>query len=203
MKHLHREDLFTWSDFNPERNIDFNSFLWVRKDGNIIIDPVTLIPHDLNHLKELGGASWIIITNSDHIRDAKNIQEITGAKLVGPQAEKSDFAIQCDRYLSDGDELVPGLRTIELQGSKTPGELCFLLDDTTLITGDLVRAHKPNKLMILPNEKLKDFEKAKNSVACLLEFQGIDSILVGDGWHIFKEGHKHLKNLFEQLEQVS
>jgi glyoxylase-like metal-dependent hydrolase (beta-lactamase superfamily II) len=201
MKYLHREDLFTWSEFNPERNIDFNSVLWAREDGNIIIDPVALTAHDLNHIKELGKVSWIIITNSDHIRDAKNIQQLTGAKLAAPQGEKDAFSIPCDRFLSDGDELVSGLRTIELQGSKTPGELCLLLDDSILITGDLIRAHQPHQLMILPQKKLMNFEAAKKSVSRLLEFQGIQTILVGDGWSLFNDGYKHLKKLFEQWEK--
>ncbi|TDJ06253.1 MAG: MBL fold metallo-hydrolase [Deltaproteobacteria bacterium] len=200
MKYLHREDLFTWSEFNPERNIDFNSVLWARKDGNIIIDPVPLNPHDQDHIKELGGAKWIIITNSDHIRDAKKIREMTGAKLAGPLEEKETLPIQCDHYLSDGDELVPGLKTLELHGSKTPGELALVLEDTTLITGDLIRAHRPDNLMILPREKLTDFKKAKNSLCYLLDFKGIEAVLVGDGWPIFKDGYKYLKDLFDQLD---
>ncbi len=199
MKYLHREDLFTWSEFNAERNIDFNSTLWVRKEGNILIDPLPLTPHDLNHLKELGGASWIIVTNSDHLRDAKNIRDITGAKLAGPQGEKDSLGFPFDRYLTGGDELVPGLKTVELQGSKTPGELCFVLDDTTLITGDLLRCHKPNCLMILPKQKIIDIENVKSSLSYLLEFQAINSIIVGDGWNILNNGYQHIKNLVEQL----
>ncbi|QQR46418.1 hypothetical protein JKA73_10205 [Myxococcus xanthus] len=30
---------------------------------------------------------------------------------------------------------------LELHGSKTPGELAFLLEDTTLLTGELIRGH--------------------------------------------------------------
>ena len=73
MKKLHRSDLFGWSIFNEERNIDFNSTLWVRSQGNVIIDPLPLIEHDKKHLESLGGAAHVIITNSDHIRDAAKI----------------------------------------------------------------------------------------------------------------------------------
>jgi len=199
MKHLHRKDLFTWSEFNAERNIDFNSILWVRENGNVIFDPLPLTEHDKNHLQELGGADWIIITNSDHIRVAQEIKDLTGAKIVGPIAEKETFPIQCDHYLTDQEELVPGLKTMELNGSKTAGELCFLLEETTLITGDLIRAHSPNNLMILPQKKLKDLELAIKSISGLLEYNAIDTVLVGDGWHIFKDGYQHLKSLCEEL----
>ena len=39
MKQLHRKDLFGWSVFNPERNLDFNSVLYVREGGNVLVDP--------------------------------------------------------------------------------------------------------------------------------------------------------------------
>ncbi|MEO1899160.1 MAG: MBL fold metallo-hydrolase, partial [Methylococcales bacterium] len=35
MKQLHRSDLFGWSEFNQDRNIDFHSVLWLRESGNI------------------------------------------------------------------------------------------------------------------------------------------------------------------------
>ena len=35
MKQLHRKDLFGWSEFNKERNLDFHSVLWVREGGNV------------------------------------------------------------------------------------------------------------------------------------------------------------------------
>jgi len=66
MKQLHRKDLFGWSEFNQQRNLDFHSICWVRDQGNVLIDPLPLSEHDLTHLQSLGGASIIVITNSDH-----------------------------------------------------------------------------------------------------------------------------------------
>jgi glyoxylase-like metal-dependent hydrolase (beta-lactamase superfamily II) len=197
MKSLHRPDLYTWSTFDPERNVDFNSIAWVRPEGNILIDPLPLSDHDWNHLNTLGGAVWIIITNSDHIRDAQAIAQKTQAKIAGPQAEQDTFPFACDRWLEDGDEVVPGLLALELHGSKTPGELALLLDDIILITGDLVRAHRANQLMLLPEGKLKDRGKAIDSVQRLAEMEQIETILVGDGWSIFRDGHQALQDLFQ------
>ena len=56
--------------FNEERNIDFHGILWVRENGNVLIDPMPMSEHDLNHLENLGGAAHLLITNSDHVRDA-------------------------------------------------------------------------------------------------------------------------------------
>lgn len=199
MKSLHRPDLYGWSNFNPARNIDFNGFAWIRPGGNILIDPVALSNHDWKHLESLGGVVWIILTNSDHVRSAKEIADQTYAKIAGPIAEKEYFPIYCDRWLADGDEFVPGLKVMELQGSKTPGELALLLEETTLITGDLVRAYTAGNLEILPDEKLLNKAEAVASVSRLAELEKVEAVLVGDGWSVFRDGRDRLKELVATL----
>ena len=46
MKRLHKQNLFCWSEFDEDRNIDFHSYLWVRDEGNVVIDPLPLTEHD-------------------------------------------------------------------------------------------------------------------------------------------------------------
>jgi glyoxylase-like metal-dependent hydrolase (beta-lactamase superfamily II) len=199
MKSLHRPDLYSWSAFDPERNIDFNSVAWVRPGGNVLIDPLPLTQHDLRHLQSLGGAAWIVVTNSDHARAAAPIAAATGAQLAGPAAEQATFPLTCQRWLRDGDEVVPGLVALELEGSKTPGELVLLLEQTTLITGDLIRAHRAGSLTLLPDKKLKDRKSAAASVQRLLQHRQIGAVLVGDGWSLFEDGHRHLRELASRL----
>ncbi|MCL1474103.1 hypothetical protein [Argonema antarcticum] len=199
MKSLHRPDLYTWSSFDTDRNVDFNSVAWIRPEGNILIDPLPLSNHDRDRLTSLGGAAWIVITNSDHIRATKDIAQLTGAKIAAPTAEKETFPIPCQRWLSDGEELVPGLKVIELHGSKTPGELALILEETTLITGDLVRAHRAGSLMILPDAKLKNRAEAVASLHRLASLGGIETVLVGDGWSVFRDGTQQLKELAAAL----
>ncbi len=200
MKQLHRSNLFGWSEFNEARNIDFHGLLWVRPEGNILVDPVPLSEHDQNHLQELGGAMWIVITNSDHIRDAVAISKKTGALIAGPLAESKQFPIDCDRWLAENDELVPGLKVFEMQGSKSPGELALLIDERTLVTGDLVRAHQAGELCILPEAKLCDRHAAVASVKRLQQLPLIEAVLTGDGWPVFRNGHKLLSELVSRLE---
>jgi len=195
MKQLHRKDLFGWSEFNQERNLDFHSICWVRDQGNVLIDPLPLSEHDLTHLQLLGGASIIVITNSDHCRDAENIAAQTGAKIVGPSGEQEDFPINCDQWVSDDEEIIPGLRAYQLEGSKTPGELALILESDTLITGDLIRSHVAGELCLLPEAKLTNPGLAQQSVMRLANLSAIDTVLTGDGWPIFKYGSSALKRL--------
>ena len=199
MKSLHRPDLFSWSVFDEARNVDFHGVCWTRADGNVLIDPLPLSPHDEGHLRELGGAAWIVVTNSDHTRAAEAIAVWTGARIVGPAAEAATFPFPCARWLKDGDEVVPGLTVVTLDGSKTPGELALVLEGSTLITGDLVRAHRAGALMILPDPKLVDKPAAIASVRRLAALPGIEAVLVGDGWPVFRGGGALLGELVTRL----
>jgi glyoxylase-like metal-dependent hydrolase (beta-lactamase superfamily II) len=196
MKELHRPDLFTWSAYDESRRMDFNSFLWIRQGGNVLVDPLPLAPHDQTHLEELGGAAWIVVTNSDHVRGAREIAARTGARALGPRAEREGFPIPCERWLADGDEPFPGLRVRELQGSKTDGELALVLEETTVIFGDLVRANRADTLVLLPRQKLRDPTVALESVRRVRSLHPrISNVLVGDGWCGFRHGGA----LFDEL----
>jgi Metallo-beta-lactamase superfamily len=199
MKSLHRPDLFCWSEFNADRNIDFHSLAWIRSAGNILVDPLPLSEHDWAHLQSLGGAKWIVITNSDHIRASLEIAERTGAQVIAPRGEQATFPIPVQRWVGDGESIVPGLQTIELNGSKTPGELALVLENTTLITGDLVRAHQAGSLMLLPDAKLVDRSLAIASVWRLARLSQIEAVLVGDGWQIYRDGYIYLQELIDRL----
>ena len=199
MKKLHRSDLYCWSIFDVDRNIDFNGILWVRPQGNVIIDPLPLEKYDRNHLEKLGGAKYVIITNSDHVRDCKNILSLTGAKCFGPEGEKKNFPITCDYWLKDGDTPIEGIEIFSFKGSKTSGELAILLEKSTLITGDLIRSHIGGQLNILPDEKLVNRDLAIESVRRMASIKEIEAVIPGDGWPIFSYGHEALLNLSKQI----
>ena len=75
MKRLIFEDIYSWSVFSEARQVDFSGHLWVRDEGNIVIDPVAMSDADRAQLEQLGGAKWIVITNRDHERAAAVFQE--------------------------------------------------------------------------------------------------------------------------------
>ncbi len=197
MKALHRPDLLAWSRFDEQRNIDFHGYAWLRPEGNVLFDPLPMTEHEASRLNDR--VEWIVVSNSDHRRAASELAHRFGAKLAGPIAEQATLGLPCARWLGEGDELVPGLRALEMHGSKTPGELAFLLDGTTLICGDLVRAHVAGSLNLLPDAKLSDKERAIDSLRRLLEHREIEAVLVGDGWPVFRDGHARLRELLARV----
>jgi hypothetical protein len=200
VKRLHRPDLWGWSRFDEGRNIDFHSVLRVHPAGNVAIDPLPLSQHDSAHLESLGGVATIVITNSDHVRAAAELAAATGARVLGPAGERDRFPIPCDGVLADGDRVAEDLVALALHGSKTPGELALVLSGTTLITGDLVRAHRGGGLDCLPDAKLTDRGAALASLRRLAALPGIDAVLVGDGWPVFTGGARALRELVAAVE---
>ena len=199
MKSLHKNNLYCWSQFDEDRNIDFHSYLWVRETGNIVFDPLPLSDHDKKHLGSLGELSQIIISNSDHVRHAEELATETGAQIWGPAAEQASFPIRCSRWLDECKGLIEGLDVYCLAGSKTDGELAFVVEEETLITGDLIRAHSGGKLCMLPEAKLQDLDEAIASVKKLADIKGITAILPGDGWPIFRNGETLMSELVVAL----
>ncbi len=195
MKRLHRDDLYGWSRFDEARNIDFHSVLWRREGGNVLVDPLPISPHDEEHLRALGGASLIVVTNSDHARATAEVAALTSARVAGPYEERDAFPVACDLWLRDGDEPLPGLAVLELHGSKTPGELALLIAQTTLVVGDLVRAHRAGSLTTLPAAKLSNPAEARASIRRLAGLTAVEAVLPGDGWPIFRDGHRALTEL--------
>ena len=191
--------MYSWSVFDTDRNIDFNGTLWANPLGNVLIDPLPLTEHDKKHLENLGGAAHVIITNSDHVRDTEKVLSLTGAKCWGPLLEKEQFPLDCDGWLEEGDKPINGLDVFSLNGSKTSGELALLIDETTLITGDLIRAHEGGCLCIIPDAKLKNRELAVESIKRMASIKNIQAVIPGDGWPVFNQGHEALLELARKL----
>lgn len=199
MKLLHRPGLYAWSRFDEARDIDFHSYLLCGEGGNVVVDPLPMSAHDRAHLQTLGGVDWIVVTNSDHARAAHALAQAVGAPIAGPAGEEGSFPVDCARWLADGDTLVEGVRVLTVDGSKTPGELALLVGDDTLVTGDLVRAHRGGGLDLLPAAKLTEPAAARASVERLAAL-GVEAVLVGDGWPVFRGGTARLRELLASLE---
>jgi hypothetical protein len=200
VKQRHRPDLWCWSHFDEARNVDFHGIAWMPEGGPaVVIDPLPISAHDRAHLESMGTPEVVVVSNSDHVRAARELSELWGARLLGPAAEKDAVEGPFAGWLSEGDTVTPGLSVFALEGSKTPGELAFLLEDTTLICGDLVRGQAGGRLNVLPDAKLADKAQAVQSVRRLAKLAGIDAVIVGDGWHVFRDGGRALEELAASL----
>lgn len=190
MKKTRIENLFLWSHYQPEKQLDFNGFLWVQPSGNLLIDPMPLSEQERGELKELGGARWVLLTNFDHLRDAVSLCREFGAELWAPEAERERFGIDAEAvngWYRAGQpsslpaELGPNLAVHSIRGGKSPVETALYIEPIrALCFGDVVRSHEVGNLRLLPDPKLTDRAKVIASLRPLASLP-IDALLLGDG----------------------
>ena len=197
MKKTLFDDIRSWSAFDETRQIDFNGHLWLRPEGNILVDPVAMIDSDLAELERLGGAALIVLTNRDHERQADFFRRRTGAKVLAHEADAGSIACGADRSLEDGEEIVPGLRAVHLRHGKSPGEIALHWSDKRLLlAGDLVVGAPIGAFTLLMDEKLADPPRAALQVRRLLALD-FDAVLVGDGHSVLRDARQRLLECLE------
>lgn len=195
-----------WSRFQPDRGIDFNGFLWVRPEGNLLVDPLELDAAELEAVREAGGARWILLTNFDHLRDALALKSALGAAILAPAAERARFGERgsaVDHWFESARDLPRELRDaveiFPLLGGKSPIEpAVFLRGPEALVFGDLVRSHVSGELTLLPPPKLPDRAGAIESLQALRELP-IRGLLLGDGDCIFYHARQAFADFLDGL----
>lgn len=202
MKRIIWDDLYCWSIFSEMRQVDFNGHLWVRPDGNILIDPVPMIDSDLEQLKQLGGAAWIVVTNRDLEREAAVFRKRTGAKIAVHQADADALSVQADRLIVDGEEIVPGLRAIHLPSGKSPGEIAlYFPEQRAILSGDLIVGEPIGSFTLLADGKLDDPAQAALALRKILALP-FDALLVGDGHSILQDARQRLIECLQRRTDI-
>ena len=194
-------DMYCWSVFNEDRQIDFNGHLWVREEGNVLFDPVPMIESDLAQLDRLGGAAWIVVTNRDHEREAGAFRERTGARVIAHEADAGTLAASVDCAVRAG-EILPGLRAVHLEHGKSPGEIALHWPEREVVlAGDLVVGAPVGRLSLLADEKLDDAPAAALECRKLLALE-FDAILVGDGHSLVTGAREQLLRCLEARTDI-
>jgi len=203
MKQLSLDNFYSWSVFSEQRQIDFSGHLWVRDEGNVVIDPVAISESDLAQLMQLGGASLIVATNRDHARMTVFFKEQTGAEIVAHEDDAGSFSFVIDRTVVDGQELVPGMEVVHLAHGKSPGEIALVWPELrAAFVSDLVWGGPAGSLSFLPDDFLADPPRAALALRKLLAYPLIETILVGDGDSIFGNGRERLLECLVSREDI-
>lgn len=203
MKRLMFEGLYSWSVFDEEKQFDFNGHLWVRPEGNVLVDPVPMGASDRAQLAALGGARTIVLTNRDHDREAVGFKEQLGARLVAHAAEAPHFDFPIDRTVVDGEEVVPDLRALHLEHGKSPGEIALIWrGGQAAFIGDFVWGSPAGRLSLGAPPKVSDHARALLQLRKVLAVRPLDALLLGDGHSIYTGAREALLTLLESRSDV-
>lgn len=181
----------TWSWFSEEKQINFNGYLIGNGKEQVVVDPPTMTIDDKQDLS-INGVKAIIISNRDHLREAKELRALLNTKVWVPEADAPEMGqVTVDRTFKDG-EMLPGmLKAISLPNGKSPGETAFYLDQSggIMILGDALLGKPKGKLSLFSPDKYADIQKAKEGLRRLLDY-AFEVVLVGDGQSILSGGKK-------------
>lgn len=189
------EGLLTWSRLSEPHGYDFNGYFLRHSQGNLVIDPVEPEASVLERLAAEGVAR-ILITNRNHSRAANKVRAATGARtaihpLDADHARGQGCVI--DEDLEHGAVIGP-LSVVSADG-KSPGEVALHWPARRcLFVGDAVIGNPPGRCGLLPEQKLDDPMRLRESVRGLLSLD-FDRLLFGDGTPILDGAKARLEAL--------
>lgn len=196
------EDVFTWSRLSEPHGYDFNGYFLRHESGNIVVDPVEPEPDDLNRLAE-EGVQEILLTNRNHSRAANVVREATGAQTLIHRSDADHAQRQgctIDEAMSVGEFHGP-LQILPAKG-KSPGEIALHWPERRiLVLGDAAIGNPPGKLSLLPEEKLDEPERLRESLRTLLDVD-FDILLLGDGVPILSDAKARLEELVASFPEA-
>jgi len=193
--------VWSWSRWQPDRNLDFNGFFVESAEGNFVVDPIAPDEAILEALRGRGVAD-VVLTNRDHERAAAEVVRATGARVAASAAEAPLFGVRVDRMLHDGDH-VHGWRVLSFSGCKTAGEIgLFDRARRTAIVGDVLWGTPAGALTFMPDAKLAHPEQAVLSLRSLRALEP-RHLLVGDGACVFGNAHEVLGAAIDERDGIA
>lgn len=180
-----------WSWYSEEKGMNFNGYLIGQGKERVVIDPPQMTIDDKQDLS-IDGAKAVILTNRDHIREAKECRLLLNTKVWAPEADALEMgSVTIDQTYKDGDLLPTGLKAVSIPNGKSAGESALYLNQHggIFILGDALVGTPDGTLKLLSPDKYTDVKKAKEGLRRLLDYE-FEIVLVGDGKPILSGGKK-------------
>jgi len=197
------EECLTWSVFNEEKQINFNGYYLLTPRGHVLIDPPVMSDQEISEVEFLAKPIKIYLTNKHHTRASAAHRERWGVPIHVHQDDAPLMEIKVDGTFADGEILEDALEVVRIPDAKTPGECAFYwTQQKILIVGDAMIGKPGGALSILPDEKFKNPELAKQGLAVLRGLD-YDKLLVGDGQSILSGAKPMVDELIQQLLAAS
>lgn len=189
-------DIWQWSWFSNEKQLDFNGLFLVIGEHKILVDPPPMTAEAKAVVRRHEPIDYIIVTNRDHLREAAVYQAELRCQLRVPEADAAQMDVIPTKTYKDGELLPGGIWAIHLKDQKSPGESALFIERGrgVLIVGDALIGTPPGSVRLLPAEKYGDVPKAKDGLCRLLKYN-FDSLLVGDGASILVGGKQQVEQL--------
>ena len=197
-----REDIYTWSVYNKEKQLDFNGLYLKTAHKSVLIDPPPPEAADLQEIEFLGKPHRIYLTNKHHTRASADLRQRWGSHVHIHLDDAPLMEIPVDGTFSDGELLDNEFEVIRIPDAKTPGECAFYWKkNAALIVGDAMIGKPEGSLSMLSDDKFKDPARARQGLSVLrgLEFE---KLFVGDGFSIFSNAKQALTEFLNRVQGI-
>ena len=193
----------SWSQWQPDRAMYFNSWLIRGEAGTFVVDPLEPDAAVLAACRA-AGVRDVVITNRDHERAAETFVRELGAHVHAPAADAGALARPPDAVFHDGDAIF-GWTVLTFDGCKTAGESAltrrFPGGMRVHIVGDALWGVPAGAVRMMPDEKLRDPRAAALSLRRLRAYKP-DHLLLGDGTPVYGGAYAALNALFAARTDV-
>ena len=195
------KDVYTWAVFSEENKLNFNGYFIPTQHalfGNVVIDPPPVSDLDLAQMETLGSVQEILITNRNHIRWSRELQEKFDAEIRMNSADAQSDDMSSEHNFGDGEMLAGFLKAVVIPDNKSPGETALYWEEKKILfLGDALIGKPPGEVSLLPPEKYADIEKARAGIK-VLDPLNFNSILMGDGEPVLTGGKKAIVRFLDQ-----
>jgi len=173
-------NIWQWSSFSDEKQLDFNGLFLTIGEYKILVDPPLMTAEAREVVRRHAPIDYIIVTNRDHLREAPVYRAELDCQLYVPEGDAAQMDVKPTRTYEDGELLPGGIWAIHLKDQKSPGESALFIErgHGVLIVGDALIGKPPGAICLLPAEKYVDVRRAKEGLRRLLKYN-FDSLLVG------------------------
>lgn len=192
------QDIYQWSVFNEEKDLNFNGLYIQTPEGAILIDPPPMSEEDVAEVESLGVPHAIYLTNKHHTRGTEEHEKRWPLDVIVPEDDVSLMEIAHDGTYTHGDFILEVLQAIHIPHAKTPGECAFYWPQKkVLIIGDAF-VSKDSGLAMLPDDKFKDPNLAREGLRVL---KGLDYniLLPGDGAPLLENAAPQVEEFIDRV----
>jgi len=148
----------------------------------------------------MGGVQQIIITNRNHTRWSRELQEEFGSEILMNADDADSVDLTVDKTFEDRSMVSGFLQAVVVPHNKSPGETALYWGERKiLILGDALIGKPPGELSLLPPEMYADTGLAREGIRVLLDLD-FEYLLMGDGEPILKNGKEAIKRFLQSSE---